>query len=190
MQFESTRLTMRPVHPKDRQQSLNHWQDPTWTRYIGSPLSATLAAERFERTLQPWSQKDGKRWVLSIERKNDFALVGELMFRHLPEHPGVGEIGYGLYKGYLGQGYAFEAASRLVEHLFSRFELHKLIAICDSRNTASWRLLEKLSMRREAHCIGHKKIAEQLYDIYYYGLLQSEFSRTGCTEGSNSTSAF
>lgn len=60
------------------------------------------------------------------------------------------EVGYIIHKDYRRNGYAREALSAVVSHAF-RTGAHRVFAECDPRNTASWRLLEKAGLKREAH---------------------------------------
>ena len=60
------------------------------------------------------------------------------------------EVGYIVNRDYRGRGYAGEALSAVIERAF-RDGAHRVFAECDPRNVCSWRLLEKVGMRREAH---------------------------------------
>ena len=60
------------------------------------------------------------------------------------------EIGYIINKLYRRKGYASEALAAVVENAF-REGTHRVFAQCAPRNTASWKLLEKAGLRREAH---------------------------------------
>ena len=42
---------------------------------------------------------------------------------------------------------------RLLDYMFRDLGLHRVIASCDVDNLASVRLLERVGMRREAHCV-------------------------------------
>ena len=55
-----------------------------------------------------------------------------------------------IHKDYRRKGYACEALSAVVAHAFSA-GAHRVFAECDPRNTASWKLLEKAGLKREAH---------------------------------------
>ena len=63
---------------------------------------------------------------------------------------GAKEVGYIVNKRFRGQGYAREALSAVIESAFQE-GVHRVFAECDPRNIASWRLLEAVGMRREAH---------------------------------------
>ena len=60
------------------------------------------------------------------------------------------EVGFIVNERYRKNGYAAEALSAVIERMF-RDGVHRVYAECDPRNTRSWRLLEKVGMRREAH---------------------------------------
>lgn len=64
-----------------------------------------------------------------------------------------GMIGWTLGKAFEGNGYATEAATALLDHLFSVGEFHRVCAKTSPDNEKPWRLMERLGMRREAHFI-------------------------------------
>ena len=91
------------------------------------------------------------------------------------------ELGYVFNAKYHGKGYATEAAGALIDEAFRNQNAHRIEAMCNPRNTASWRLLERLRFRREGHLLSHtcfKKDADgnPLWaDTLIYGLLASEW---------------
>ena len=60
------------------------------------------------------------------------------------------EVGYIINKLYQGKGYASEALSAVIENTFKE-GAHRVYAECDPRNMPSWKLLEKVGLKREAH---------------------------------------
>ena len=60
------------------------------------------------------------------------------------------EVGYIINARYRRQGFACEALCAVIENGF-RQGVHRIYAACDARNTASWKLLEKAGLEREAH---------------------------------------
>lgn len=89
------------------------------------------------------------------------------------------EVGYIVNKGYQGKGFAREALSAVVEHSF-REGVHRIFAECDPRNTRSWKLLERVGFRREAHfrqnIFFHKDAggAPIWKDTFVYAILRSD----------------
>lgn len=60
------------------------------------------------------------------------------------------EVGYIVNSAYRQNGYAAEALTAVIEAAFEA-GAHRVYAECDPRNVPSWKLLEKVGLRREAH---------------------------------------
>ena len=54
---------------------------------------------------------------------------------------------------YGGKGYATEAVRALIDIAFGRLGLRRLHAECFYDNEPSWRLMERVGMRREQHTV-------------------------------------
>ncbi len=54
--------------------------------------------------------------------------------------------------------------------------LHRIIATCDPRNTASYRVMEKTGMRREGHSIKCIRKDGEWVDEYFYAILDEEWA--------------
>ncbi len=81
-----------------------------------------------------------------------------------------------LHRDHHGQGYATEAARALLGYGFEELDLHRIIATCQPENPASYRVMEKLGMRREGHfrqCIDRGQGV--WWDEYFYALLKDEW---------------
>lgn len=91
------------------------------------------------------------------------------------------ELGYVFNTKYQGKCYATEAARALVNDVFRKNNAHRVIAMCNPLNTPSWKLLERLGMRREGH------LCQNIYfkrdennqpiwlDTFEYAILASEW---------------
>ena len=63
------------------------------------------------------------------------------------------EIGWVMAPEHGGQGYGTEGAAELLRICFEDLGLRRVIALCFADNVASWRIMEKLGMRREEHAV-------------------------------------
>ena len=71
-----------------------------------------------------------------------------------PQAAGVqAEIGWCLDPAYQGRGLATEGVAALLEICFDGLGLRRVLANCFADNTASWRLMERLGMRREMYTV-------------------------------------
>ncbi len=94
------------------------------------------------------------------------------------------ELGFVFNRNYQGKGCATEAATALVESLFANNKARRIVAFCDPLNTASWKLLERMNMRREGHLLKNiyffkDENDEPIWkDSYEYAILKEEWQRT------------
>ncbi len=91
------------------------------------------------------------------------------------------EIGYVFNLKYWGKGYATESAKALIDIAFSQLGARRIVAMCNPLNEHSWKLLERLGMRREGTLIKNIYFKKDINghplwaDTYEYGILKSEW---------------
>jgi RimJ/RimL family protein N-acetyltransferase len=113
-------------------------------------------------------------------------MIGHLYFAQAePAELMTWELGYIFNPAFAGHGYATEACRALLEYGFGELGAHRVVAMCDPGNPPSWRLLERLSMRREGHFrqfafFRRDERGEPLWhDAYQYALLAEEWEKLG-----------
>ncbi|MBN1857952.1 GNAT family N-acetyltransferase [Candidatus Bipolaricaulota bacterium] len=87
----------------------------------------------------------------AIERKSDQRVIG--LVTVVSNGNRQGEIGWGIGIDYRSHGFATEAAQGLISYLFDAHNYHRIFAGTIYTNTASWAVMERLGMRKEAHFI-------------------------------------
>ncbi len=91
------------------------------------------------------------------------------------------ELGYVFNKDYQGKGYATEAARAMLDDIFVNCSAHRVFAMCNPINTSSWKLLERLNMRRESHLLKNvwffkDENGDPIWqDTYEYAILNEEW---------------
>ena len=175
--IESERLYMRPFKDEDAESMLEYHSDPDICRYIPWNVRNREEVEKSisENKGAHFLDKEGDYLTLALCRKSDDRLIGQMnaMYRSL-EHR-KGEFGYVINPKFGGQGYASEAASALVSALFESGLFHRVIANIDVCNTSSWKLVERIGMRREAHYIQDYWFKGEWTDSYIYASLKEEW---------------
>lgn len=146
-------------------------QDPENCRYIRPAESDAKTMDIVEQLSQPWHFSVGHWNGLAICLQSDHSLVGEIAFRIEDWQNQRAELGYRLSGEVAGQGIGTEAANLLVDYLFQELGFFKLMARCDPRNAASFRIMEKLGFVREAFFKQHYLVGGEWTDQYDYGLL-------------------
>jgi len=92
-----------------------------------------------------------------------------------------GEVGWIVHRDHWSKGYGYEMGKRLLEFGFDELNLHRIIAHCDAENIGSYRLMEKLGMRREGLFYDTRPANKQsatgraFSDELVYAILKSEW---------------
>jgi RimJ/RimL family protein N-acetyltransferase len=147
------RLTIRPCAPGDLEATWRLRSRPG----VGEWLTQSHDdREEYERR---FADPDRMAKVLVVER--DGVLVGDQMVviedawgqvEVAGEASAVqAEIGWIVDPEHAGQGYATEAARELVRICFEDLGMRRVFAVSFADNVASWRLMERLGMRREQY---------------------------------------
>lgn len=153
--------------------SLLHAQSYT---YLSAPPMDEERAIRFLDKQSDPEQWRGSDWrALAVHHNDDDKVIGEVGVFVKPEPAREGDIGWMIHPEYHGRGYATEAAQILVRLAFEDRGLHRLTSGCNTRNVASWRLMERLGMRREGHSLQSRLLRGEWQDNYHYALLRDEW---------------
>lgn len=140
------RLSIEPLGPKDLESFLRYRQDPEIAKFQSweTCYSKNQAMELIESQVGMMLPAQGGWLQLAVHSRLAGEHLGDLALQALENDNSVFEIGFTFAKEHQGQGFAQEAASKLMEHLFTEVGANKLIAHTDRRNTSSIRLLQKL----------------------------------------------
>jgi len=87
-----------------------------------------------------------------------------------------GQTGWIIGAPYEGHGYVTEAATALLDHLFDDIGFHRVYAMTSPDNRRSWRVMERLGMRREAHFVRNCYHNSGWADEYVYAILADEWA--------------
>lgn len=86
------------------------------------------------------------------------------------------ELGWVLDPTRTGRGYATEAVRALVRHGFEDLGVRRVTANCFLANDASWRLMERVGMRRELHAVRESlHRSGRWLDVVGYAVLADEW---------------
>ena len=149
--IETERLILRPWEDRDRAALRAHCNDPEVMRFL-LPVPDDAAFETMLGRLKSWLDDHGFTfWIL--ERRSDGAVMGMCGLKpgavDTPIENHV-EIGWRLAKSHWGQGYAREAAQAALDWAWANLDTPEILAITVPANGASWGLMERLGMTRDA----------------------------------------
>ncbi|HEU0025615.1 MAG TPA: GNAT family protein [Ktedonobacterales bacterium] len=174
--LETARLRLRRFIDADMPALLAYRNDPEVARYQSWETITESDARAFiidQVDLQPGTP--GSWFQFAIALKTTDALIGDCMLHVNDDDRPQGEIGYTLARAHQGQGYATEAIRAVLAYAFETLALHRVTATADCRNAPSFRLLERVGMRREGHFLQHAWYKGEWCDEYLYAILHSEW---------------
>ena len=175
--LRSPRLALRPVSEKDVEALVAYRSLPEVCRYVPfEPMDATTIRERVHGM---WARQalesEGEALTLGVELSATGQLIGDVILMwHSAEHR-AGEIGYVFNPAFAGQGYATEAAHRVLHLAFDDLGLHRVVARVDADNYSSARLAARLGMRREAHLVQNEWFKGRWSDELGFAILEDEW---------------
>lgn len=162
--FQTSRLTVRPVTLDDAPFILELMNTPKWIKFIGERHVKTIevAANYIKEKAFPQLEKHGYTNNVII-RKEDNVKLGTcgLYHREGKEKP---DIGFAFLPNYEGKGYAYEATHKLMEIGKSEYGLTELSGFTMEENNASRKLLERLGFK----VIGTDKLPNETIELLHY----------------------
>lgn len=142
--MQTPRLTIRRFNPADANDLYEYLSDPQIYRFEpGAPLDQAQTGQRAaEMAASPHF------WAVALRATGK--VIGQIYLGQIePAERLTCELGYILNPAYQRQGYASEAAAALVRQTLTAGGMHRVVAHCNPDNVASWKLLEKIGLRRE-----------------------------------------
>jgi len=174
------RLVLRHLHGSDIEDFLAYRNDPEVSRYQSwEGLTRTEAVDFVSRHQTQEFGAPGQWLQIAVACRVTDRLVGDCALKVHADDPRQATIGVTFSRANQGKGFATEALTALLEAVFLRMRLHRVIADTDPANTAAWRLLERLGMRREAHLKESLWFKGRWTDEYLYAILREEWTRAG-----------
>ncbi len=177
----TARLTLRPATTADT--------EATWSFRRLDSVSQWLT--RAPRTLDEYRShfENPQSLAKTLAIELDGEVIGDLMLAvedawaqaEVSENARLvqADLGWVLHPDCTGSGYGAEAVHEVIRICFEELGLRRVIANCFADNHASWRLMERVGMRRESHAVRESlhRSGEWL-DAFVYALLADEYHQT------------
>jgi RimJ/RimL family protein N-acetyltransferase len=177
MYLQTSRLILRNFIDNDIERFYAYRNDPEVAKYQGWEIPYPREkAEKFIHSMKDkFAPKQGEWIQFGIALKANDELIGDLGCFIKKEDARQAVIGFTIASNHWRNGYAAEVLPCFLDYLFEDMDMHRLTADCDDENTASYRTLEKLGFRREAHFLESFLFKDTYTSEYHYGLLQREW---------------
>ena len=142
--LETERLSLRRFTGDDAQFVLTLLNEPSFVRYIGDKSVRDLEGARAYLLSGPIASYERNGFGLGLvslkETGVPIGMCGLLKREELPDP----DIGFAFLPDFWNKGFAFEAASAVMQDARERLQLPRILAITSLDNDASIKLLQRL----------------------------------------------
>lgn len=168
MRIETEKLIIRNFKLTDKEDLCEYMLQRVDEEFEGYP---DFTKEKGDEEIKFRSQSDE---FFAIELKENHKVIGNIYLGHRDFNSR--ELGYVLNKEYIGKGYGTEASKAVIDYFFKK-GVHRIFAECAPQNPASWKVMEKIGLKREAHFIKNVSFHNDCngnpiyWDTYVYAIL-------------------
>jgi RimJ/RimL family protein N-acetyltransferase len=150
--LSTERLILRAPESRDFAPFAAFYAGPR-AQFVGGPLTRELAWRMLAMEIGHWQLKGFGRWI--VERRDTGESAG-LVGPFAPEGWPEPELGWDLFDGHEGQGFATEAARAAREHAYRGLGWTTAISLVKPANTASLAVCRRLGARQDGE-ITHER---------------------------------
>lgn len=153
MTLQTERLLLREYTLADAEFIIALLNTPGWLRYIGDRNVKTIEdAESYLNNgpIKSYAQNGFGLYAVVLKETGETIGSCGIIRRDTLEHE---DIGYAFLTEHTGKGYAYEAASAVLEEAKNKLGLKNILAIVTQDNTASIALLEKLGLKYKRNIV-------------------------------------
>ena len=176
IELESERLIFRKFKQEDLPVISEFFGNAENMKYrMSEPKTEIETREYLNRIISGEDVKEGN-YTFAVDLKSENLLIGYCGFFNMPNAP---EVHWFLHNTYWRQGYGTEIGRTMLRFGFETLNLRRIIAGCNARNTGSYKIMEKIGMRREANFIkaqkGNSALNYEWCDRLQYAILKEEW---------------
>lgn len=171
-ELRTEHFELKQILATDQEFIFQGLSNPEVIRYYGVSYS-TLRDTKFQMQFYEsiWKQKTGMWWkIVDLKTKEQLGACGMNSYNALHQKA---EIGYWLLPAYWKKGVIMEVLPAMINHLFSRWKLHRIEAIIEEGNESSCGVVRKLGftyegLMRDAEFKNGRWINLLIYSLLHY----------------------
>ena len=176
-EIESERLIYRKFTHDDFPVVFDWYSNVENMKYhMGEPRNEIETRDYLNWAISNAEAEECKAFEFAVVLKSDYSLIGSGGIFNIPNDSG---IGWTIHRDYWRQGYGTEIGITMLKFGFDTLNLRRIIAGCNARNRGSYRIMEIIGMRREAHFVkaqqGNSALNYEWCDRFQYAILHEEW---------------
>ena len=170
------RLLLRPVAMEDLDQihALHSLEETDRYNTLGIPKDKEETRLVCEGWIAENTREKNNRFIFVVELTPGGRFIGVTEMKLGKETYRNAEVWFKFHPDFWNKGYATEALRKLIAFGFDDLHLHRIEAGCATENTASFKVMEKAGMTREAHTRQLLPLKSGWADNYGYAILSTD----------------
>ena len=175
--LKTPRLTLRRLTIDDAPAMYANWaSDEKVPKYLSWEVHESVEATRelLTKWVAEYEKPEHYQWVIEYEG----TIVGTIGLHAISDRHERCEMGYCIGSRWWNKGIVTEAAGVVIRFLFTETNMNKIIAMHDTENIGSGRVMVKNNMRQEGLLLEHNMLKDGTRgNGAYYAITKSEWSR-------------
>ena len=181
--FVNSKFEITTERLKLRAYKLDNWErvhiygsNPDFSKYELRGPNSVEDTRKFVADMVEQSKSNSRyKFDFAICLKEKDLLIGGCGIRRETEISHVANLGWAINPEFQSKGFATEAATALINFGFEELELAVIYATCDTRNNPSFKVMEKIGMKKVGFIKGTKEIKGHVRDSFRYEILANGY---------------
>lgn len=176
--IQTERLTLRAYKTEDWERVHIYGSNPDFSKYELWGPNTLEDTHKFVAEMVEQSKSNPRyKFDFAVCLKENGLMIGGCGIRRETELSQVANLGWAINPDFQNKGYATEAAKAIIEFGFQKMKLSVIYATCDTRNLSSYKVMEKLGMKKVGFIKGTKEVKGNVRDSYRYEILLSDLDK-------------
>ena len=178
IEIETDRLSISEFDPSDAALIWRYTSDHEGIFFEeGRADNEADVARWIEEVLALARRPERLRHQFAVHLRDGGELIGTARLHNDIPHDLQGSVGYAFGRGHWGRGFAFEAATAMLDFGFDTLGLHRIEATIEPDNQRSLRVAEKLGLRLEGRMKERFRFPDGWRDALLYATTEDEWRR-------------
>lgn len=174
LEITTERLKLRAYEPSDWERVHIYASIPEFSKYeLWGPNKLEDTHNFISEMIAQAEYNPRYQFNFAVCLKENNLLIGGCGMRRETEYSRIANLGWAINPEFQSKGYATEAAKAMIEFGFKELKLAVIYATCDTRNTPSYKVMEKLGMSKVGIIKGTKEIKGHIRDSFRYELFHT-----------------
>ena len=179
--METERLILRNYKTEDWERVHIYGSNADFSKYELWGPNTLEDTHKFVADMVEQTKSDPRfKYDFAVCLKENGLFIGGCGIRRETELSHVANLGWAINPDFQNKGYATEAATALIGFGFRTLKLSVIYATCDTRNSPSYKVMEKLGMKKVGFIKGTKEVKGHIRDSYRYEILPLGEDGTKC----------